>query len=99
MITNNEKRWVIAQEYELEWWSKYSDNIDWYKKISRTIINKVSPFIDITHDTNIIEIGSGASGGITYLNSNNKHAIDPLENYFSTRKRWISQRDKRVKYY
>ena len=99
MITNNEKRWVMAQEYELEWWSKYSNNIDWYKKFSKTIINKVSPFIDITHDTNILEIGSGASGGITYLNSNNKHAIDPLENYFSTRKQWIAQRDKRVKYF
>ena len=96
---DNQLRWKMAQKYELEWWAKYSGNIDWYEYFSQEIIKEVSPFIEIKENTNILEIGSGPAGGITYINSNNKYAIDPLEDYFSTRKEWIAYRDKRTKYY
>ena len=96
---DKQKRWVIAQKYELDWWTKYCDNIDWYEEFAKTIIIEVSPYIEILSDTNILEIGSGPAGGITYLDSNNKYAIDPLEDYFSTNEKWIKHRDTRVKYY
>ena len=96
---DNLKRWEMAQEYELDWWTKYSGNIDWYENYSKEIIKEVSQFIDISNNINIIEIGSGPAGGITHLNSNNKYAIDPLEDYFSTKEKWIKYRDKRVKYF
>ena len=35
---DKQKRWVIAQKYELDWWTKYCDNIDWYEKIESAII-------------------------------------------------------------
>jgi len=89
----------MAQKYEHEWWTKYSKNIDWYKNISNEIIKEVSPFIEITENSTILEIGSGPAGGITYINSNNKYAIDPLEGYFSTKEEWTVHRDKRVKYF
>ena len=93
------KRWDIAQDYELQWWSKYTDSIEWYKGFSEEIITKTSSFIDINKDTVILEIGSGAAGGITYLKSDNKYAIDPLEEFFSNNKSWVQFRDKKVKYY
>ena len=34
---DKQKRWVIAQKYELDWWTKYCDNIDWYEEFAKTI--------------------------------------------------------------
>jgi len=96
-IKNN--RWDIAQDYELRWWSKYTDNIEWYKGFSDEIIIKTSSFININQNTVILEIGSGAAGGITYIKSDNKYAIDPLENFFSNNKSWVQFRDKKVNYF
>jgi len=97
-IKNNE-RWDIAQDYELRWWSKYFDSIKWYKGFSEKIISETSSFIKINQNTVILEIGSGAAGGITYIQSDNKYAIDPLENFFSKNKLWVQNRDKKVKYF
>jgi len=94
----NNKRWDVAQDYELQWWSNYSDSIEWYKGFSDEIITETSPFIDINQNTVILEIGSGAAGGITYIKSNNKYAIDPLENFFNKNKSWVQFRDKKVNY-
>ena len=93
------KRWDIAQDYELRWWSKYTDNIKWYKEFSDEIVTGTSSFININQNTVILEIGSGAAGGITYIKSDNKYAIDPLENFFSKNKSWVKFRDKKVKYF
>ena len=95
----NNKRWDIAQDYELGWWSKYSDSIEWYKGFSDKIITETSSFITINQNTVILEIGSGAAGGITYIKSNNKYAIDPLENFFGKNKSWVQFRDKKVNYF
>ena len=92
-------RWEVAQKYELQYWSNYSKNIDWYKQFSNEIVKETSPFIEIKQNTTILEIGSGASGGITYLESNNKYAIDPLEKFFSKNNSWIKYRDKKVHYF
>ena len=97
--STNNKRWDIAQDYELKWWSKYCDNIEWYKEFSDEIITEISSFIDINKETVILEIGSGAAGGITYIKSNNKYAIDPLENFFSKNKLWTQFRDEEVNYF
>ena len=97
LIKNN--RWDIAQGYELRWWSKYKDSIEWYKGFSDEIITETSSFININQNTVILEIGSGAAGGITYIKSNNKYAIDPLENFFSQNKSWVQFRDKKVNYF
>ena len=47
---DNKKRWAIAQKYELDWWTKYCDNIDWYEEFAKTIIIEVSPYIEISND-------------------------------------------------
>ena len=95
----NNRRWNIAQDYELQWWSKYKDSIKWYKEFSDEIIKETSSFININKNTAILEIGSGAAGGITYIKSDNKYAIDPLENFFSQNKSWVKFRDKKVNYF
>ena len=47
----------------------------------------------------ILEIGSGAAGILTFLQSKSRYAIDPLENFYSTVPQFVEFRDKSVKYY
>ncbi len=35
---------------------------------------------------------------MTFLKSNNKYAIDPLEDFFSNKEEWVRLRDPEVKY-
>ncbi len=98
-ILKRKTRWKIAQEYELRWWTNYNDTIEWYKIFSDEIIYKTSPYIKINKNTVILEIGSGAAGGITFLNSDYKYAIDPLEYFFCNNDSWSKLRDKNVKYF
>ena len=91
-------RWQLAQEYERNWWGNYRGDIEWYKNFSSEIIEKTQKFIKIRENTYILEIGSGPAGGITFLNSKNKYAIDPLADFFENNKYWVNFRDKRVQY-
>ncbi len=98
MPDTNQSRWELAQNYEKNWWGNYAGNVDWYKEFAKTILESTKPYLQINRETAILEIGSGPMGAIAFLESDNKHAIEPLEDYFSTRKEWASLRDPRVKY-
>ena len=98
-------RWCSAQKYEEDWWKLYEKflsegkaSLDWYKTFSEECCNYVSPFLEITSETPILEIGSGAAGLITYLNSTKKIAIDPLEHYFGSSPVFCRVRDPNIKY-
>ncbi|MFH1194508.1 MAG: class I SAM-dependent methyltransferase [bacterium] len=97
----NKNRWLFAQDYEKEWWSKRVEFIDFdfYKNYAADLLEFGEGYIKITKDTTILEIGSGAGGTLTFLtDSENRYAIDPLEYYYSTVIKFIDQRDKSVKY-
>ena len=92
------KRWNLAQQYEYNWWKNYSGDLEWYREFSHEIESYTCPYLTIKEDTTILEIGSGAAGALTFLNSKNKYAIDPLEDYYRGRKEFSQFRDKRVHY-
>lgn len=93
-------RWQLAQNYEKNWWSDRKDEIDltYLKNYADELIHETKDYITITGSTGILEIGSGPAGIITFLPSNNRHAIDPLEDYFSSVDSYASFRDKNVQY-
>ena len=91
-------RWRLAQEYELQWWGSYKQNIEWYRNFSRTVEAATAPYLFLGSGTSILEIGSGAAGALTFLDSGNKYAVDPLEDYFAGQKRFAEFRDPRVRY-
>lgn len=100
-MTTDKNRWHLAQDYEKEWWkSRQSDvNFDFYKNYANELKFAIKGYIQINSNTKILEIGSGAGGIITFLNeSNNRFAIDPLENFYSSVQSFVDQRDKNVKY-
>jgi len=94
----NQTRWQFAQNYELNWWKKYDSDVEWYEVFSQEIETLLKPFLEINRETKILEIGAGPAGALTLLPSDHKYAIDPLEDYFSTRKEWVQIRDPRVQY-
>jgi len=91
-------RWQLAQEYELNWWKGYKRGLEWYQVFSKEIEDLTGPFLEIKRETKILEIGSGPAGSLTFLKSDNKYAIDPLEKYFSTKEEWVLFRDPKVNY-
>lgn len=100
MNNKSERRWELAQEYEREWWVARAKNLDleFYKRFAQNVEEIVKPYYKVLKDHFILEIGSGAAGIITYLDCENKYAIDPLEKIYSTIKEFNSIRDRRVIY-
>lgn len=96
-----ENRWELAQEYEKEWWDSRREalSLDFYKHFAEDLNLILNGILEIKKDTFILEVGSGAAGTITYIDSDNKYAIDPLEYFYSTVKEFTKDRDSRVKYY
>jgi len=94
-------RWNIAQKYEKNWWDSKKEGIStvFYKSFADTLTKDLTGILEIKNDTYVLEIGSGAAGTITYVESEHKYAIDPLEYYYSTVEEFTKDRDKKVKYY
>jgi SAM-dependent methyltransferase len=93
-------RWKLAQEYERNWWLNQAEKIDltFYKNFAVEIVDLLKPFIEIKSSTKILEIGSGAAGIITHLQSDYRFAIDPLEDFYSSITKYKNYRDKSVLY-
>lgn len=94
------KRWELAQNYEFNWWKKRKDviGVDYYRNSAEEIRNFYSESKVLEKNTGILEIGSGATGILTFLiESEQRFAIDPLESYYSTV--FSNLRDKTVKYF
>lgn len=99
-MNNSNKRWQLAQTYEKNWWISKANQLDleFYERFARDVEAAVAPHIAIKKDSYILEIGSGAAGIITYINSNNRFAIDPLEDVYASIEKFSSVRDKDVNY-
>lgn len=95
-----ENRWNIAQNYEKAWWEQRQDlvDFDFYRAYARELIEKTKEVITIQPTTAILEIGSGAGGILTFLDSNDRHAIDPLESFYGSVPTFHQQRDPGVHY-
>ena len=99
MTDQKETRWKLAQEYEAKWWQSYHGELEWYREFSASIVSELEPFMAITPKTKILEIGSGPAGALTFIDSEHKYAVDPLEEMYTGNKQWQKFRDPRVKYY
>jgi ubiquinone/menaquinone biosynthesis C-methylase UbiE len=93
-------RWILAQNCEKDWWISRAEELDleFYERFARDLKETIKPFLSITKETYILEIGSGAAGILTYLKSNHRFAIDPLENVYASIEKFSSARDNSVEY-
>ncbi len=99
-MCNIKRRWLRAQEYELNWWQNRigSINLSYLRAFAEDILKEYGDIIKINPETVILEIGSGPAGVLTYLKSDERYAVDPLEEFFSSIESFRSIRDPQVKY-
>ena len=100
-MANKNNRWALAQEYEFNWWESKKETIkaDYYQQSAAEIRQFCLYNKDLKTDTVILEIGSGATGILTFLNESDfRFGIDPLESYYSTVELFAKLRDPKVKY-
>ncbi len=100
LMDKQKSRWLLAQNYEKEWWVSKSGALDleFYERFAKDLQETIAPFLTITDETHILEIGSGAAGIITFLPGKYRFAIDPLESVYSSIDKFVSARDSSVVY-
>lgn len=99
-METRQTRWEKAQTYEKAWWQERIDHVDpaFYRTYAATLLEEIKPYLEVSADTHILEIGSGAAGIITFLESEHKAAVDPLEHFYGTVEAFTEARDPRVRY-
>jgi ubiquinone/menaquinone biosynthesis C-methylase UbiE len=100
MSRSKTERWEAAQSYEKEWWDSRKDQIDcrFYEAYAHELLEQLEGILEIEKHTPILEIGTGAAGIITFLQSNQRYGIDPLEDFYSSVENFKKSRDPHVKY-
>ena len=100
-MSTDENRWIKAQGYEKQWWDhrKAEMSLEFYEDYANDLQHQLSGILKINNDTRILEVGSGAAGISTFLKSDHRYAVDPLESFYSTIPQFSSFRDPAVKYF
>jgi SAM-dependent methyltransferase len=105
----NMNRWEIAQESEKKYWKsraygievKASADLQWYdwraKELKR-IFNRINQKNYTDGEKRILEIGCGPVGLISFFPGKYKVGIDPLNEYYTSKKSLVEVRDKDVVY-
>jgi SAM-dependent methyltransferase len=106
MVTKT--RWEIAQQYERSYWENAGKQIEsgsenglgWYEWRAGKLAERLQAAFPGQTPINrsALEVGSGPVGIISYLNAEQRVAIDPLQDFYRTRPELIRWRDARVDY-
>jgi ubiquinone/menaquinone biosynthesis C-methylase UbiE len=84
----SDKRWKIAQDSEKEYWDGFDNRKLMHEEAGRhrekaAILEKEwEPFITLTKDTRILQIGCGPEDVINYFSKGKLYAIDPLADFY-----------------
>lgn len=96
-------RWEKAQVYERDFWSRQvsasageMSRYRWYEDRAQRIWRHVKPLLASQARISVLEIGSGPVGIVNYLEADERHALDPLEDYFGLQPEFERVRDRGV---
>lgn len=96
------RRWYKAQSCERAWWQSRAAamDLDFYAAFAQALRRELDGIITLGADTRVLEIGSGAAGILTHLGeSHERHAVDPLEEFYASEERFRAYRDPAVRYH
>lgn len=96
-------RWEKAQVYERNFWSRQVSETPgevsryrWYEDRAQGIWRRVKPLLASRTRISVLEIGPGPVGIVNYLEADERHALDPLEDYYSSQPEFERVRDRGV---
>lgn len=99
-MTVTRGRWQTAQQYEHDWWDQRADmDLEYLEVFAQELQKDLSGLLELTGESEIVEIGSGPGGLITYLPGKRRCGVEPLEEFFATVPRFAAARDQKVEYY
>ena len=96
------RRWYKAQSSERAWWRSRAAamDLDFYAVFARAMRRELDGILTPVKDTRVLEIGSGAAGILTHLGEcSERHAVDPLEEFYASEERFRAYRDPAVHYH
>jgi ubiquinone/menaquinone biosynthesis C-methylase UbiE len=82
------KRWIIAQDSEIEYWDDYSqdtllkESADRYPKKCKILLKEWAKYIAINDDIKILQVGCGPEDVIHHFKVGDSHGIDPLADFY-----------------
>ena len=102
------RRWHKAQEYERSYWVNTAEKIvegstgqlGWYEWKFNEMEKRLLLHIPTERYNlfNILEIGCGPIGIISFINRGSRYGLDPLEEFYKSNKTLTKLRDPRVQY-
>lgn len=106
MVT--EGRWYEAQAYEKAYWQDQAQQIasgsqgqlDWYAWKARVMEQRLQGYLkdEEKERAQVLEIGSGPIGIVSFLKWGNRYTLDPLETYYGSDATLSKLRSPDVKY-
>lgn len=94
------ERWNLAQEHELRWWEQEisRNDLSYFKRFATMLTEEITGVFSIEKTTGILELGSGPAGIMTFLPSDKKIGLDPLEYFYGRVKKCREFRAKNACY-
>lgn len=83
-------KWKIAQTLEYKWWKRYlqkkpaDEYLDWKRVYWNNVLNRISPYVPLTGNQQIMDAGCGPAGIFIVLDAHHVTAVDPLLHKYST---------------
>jgi SAM-dependent methyltransferase len=107
---NSLDRWRLAQLHERQYWEQEATGIaegqiadpTWYKDRARSFLQILEtltggePTAALGH--RVVEVGSGPVGIVAFIQAPDRHAIDPLGDYYGAQPEFATFRDRGVTY-
>ncbi len=106
---SSEARWRRAQDYERSYWEREGarlrdgviDSPDgWYRWKAQQMEKHLAGLLPEEHEpaARVLEIGCGPVGIVSFMGWGERHAIDPLEDFYRSQEAFTKYRDPAVRY-
>jgi len=93
--SGNSSRWKMAQEYEAAWWQNVTEiyDTDYLVRFASDLEEILSTTDLDVSDADVLEIGAGPVGIVSYLGCRRRVASDPLDNHFESQAAYRTYRE------
>jgi ubiquinone/menaquinone biosynthesis C-methylase UbiE len=93
--SGNSSRWKMAQEYEAAWWQNVTDiyDTDYLVRFASDIEEMLLKTDLDTSGADVLEIGAGPVGIVSYLGCRRRVASDPLDSLFESQAAYRTHRE------
>ena len=105
----SESRWQKAQQYERAFWERSAGNLrsggkdspdGWYRWKAGEMEKHLAGLLpeERKRTARVLEVGCGPAGIVSFMGWGERHAVDPLDDFYSSQEVFTRHRDPSVRY-